>query len=80
MSRDEHDDFNLKNSLNQELSKAYPLCHLKVVKTTDEPLIQKLQGLNFTIHLSGSFVSYFSCSFQWCRHKFLVKHIFAKCF
>jgi hypothetical protein len=38
-SRDEHDNYNLKNSLNQVLSKAYPLCHLKVVMTTDETLV-----------------------------------------
>jgi hypothetical protein len=39
VSRVEHDNFNLKNSLNQVLSKAYPLCHLKVVMTTDVTLV-----------------------------------------
>jgi hypothetical protein len=39
VSRDEHDNYNLKNSLNQVLSKAYPLCHLKVVMMTDETLV-----------------------------------------
>ncbi len=137
VSHDEHDNFNLKNSLNQVLSKAYPLCHLKVVMMTDETLVviektiehksnrrgqleylvkyvdkpldeaYRLKESHFTltdlieeywstqknenvlfltqftssktsetsfhylyISLSGfSLVSYFSCSFQWCRHK-----------
>jgi hypothetical protein len=39
VSRDEHDNFNFKNSFNQVLSKEYPLCLLKVVMTTDETLV-----------------------------------------
>ncbi len=58
MSRDEHDDFNLKKSLNQVLSKAYPLCHLKVVKTTDEPLIVLEKIIEYKSNRRGQLENY----------------------